>query len=576
MSGNDRKELVWSIKKRLYQLTANEAFEVATSIGPVEGFDLDTLNNEDEEKCVEYLSDYLTSDTLLELEDEGMSTLLCLKDFVDKVLVNREKGTVLVEVHTEVEPETPPLLLLDDSNATTDTHDLALGGKTHADDYTAAKADAHGTDTQALLLSNELQHRLGQRSVHTNTLGAGRSQPTLGLQSSKPHIDYLLQPQPLLSGHAQPSKEQVPHLHLPHTNTNHQHSPHSSHTTVDSRSTHAGESMIALRDLPLLSRREFKIHGGQISDTISDINYSSICKQVDEGLREKHTEGEVIRGVLRAIKPGNFKDMLTNKEDMTVTELKSFLQSHLGEKSSTELFQDLMCAKQHEHETPQQFLYRMIGLKQKIMFASKQTNSVVKCDAFTAQCVFLNTIYQGIGEKHEDVRRELKLLLADPTVSDEALLKQVIKTTTEENERKRRLGRSSNRKVTQVHSTLTGPEETTGGEERAKPKNKDNAFQRLSAQVEALTQAMNTLTQRTTPTQSSDQVHPHPPRYGSDKPRPEKQTSRPYGCTQCIARGHPDCNHCFACGEEGHRAVGCLRKHKQSGNGNRSRQRDHP
>lgn len=74
--------------------------------------------------------------------------------------------------------------------------------------------------------------------------------------------------------------------------------------------------------------------------------------------------------------------MLINKEDMTVPELKSFLQSHLGEKSPTELFQELMCAKQHKHEVPHQFLYRMIGLKQKIMFTCRQ-GSVVKYDAST-------------------------------------------------------------------------------------------------------------------------------------------------------------------------------------------------
>lgn len=95
----------------------------------------------------------------------------------------------------------------------------------------------------------------------------------------------------------------------------------------------------------------------------------------------------MIRGVLRVIKSGNFRDMLTNKEEMTVTELKRFLQSHLGERGSTELFQELMCAKQHEHETPQQFLYRTNGLKQKIMFTSGQSNSVVKYDASTVVCV---------------------------------------------------------------------------------------------------------------------------------------------------------------------------------------------
>lgn len=64
--------------------------------------------------------------------------------------------------------------------------------------------------------------------------------------------------------------------------------------------------------------------------------------------------------------------MLTSKNDLTVAEL----QSHLGEGSSKELFQDLMCARQHESETPQQFLYRMICLKQRIMFTAKHTASV--------------------------------------------------------------------------------------------------------------------------------------------------------------------------------------------------------
>lgn len=111
---------------------------------------------------------------------------------------------------------------------------------------------------------------------------------------------------------------------------------------VDLRPQHTPERLVSLQDLAYLQRKEFRLHGGQISDTTSDLTYNSICKQIDEGLQEKHTEGEVIRRVLWAIKPGNFRDMLTNKDDLTVTELESFLQSHLGEKSSTELFQDLM------------------------------------------------------------------------------------------------------------------------------------------------------------------------------------------------------------------------------------------
>lgn len=129
------------------------------------------------------------------------------------------------------------------------------------------------------------------------------------------------------------------------------------HTIVEQPS-HRSENLVALRDLALFHRKKFKIHGGQIGDTTADISYNNICKQIAEGLKEQHTESEVIRAVLRIIKPGHFKD------DMTVTELTSFLRSHMGEKSTTELFQELITAKQHESETPQQFLYRMVGLQQ--------------------------------------------------------------------------------------------------------------------------------------------------------------------------------------------------------------------
>lgn len=83
-----------------------------------------------------------------------------------------------------------------------------------------------------------------------------------------------------------------------------------------------------------------------------------------------NTEDEIITAVFRVRKPGNFKNVLTSKDDMTATELKLFAQSYLLEKSSAELFLELMKTKQHENETPQQFLHRMMGLKQKVIFIS--------------------------------------------------------------------------------------------------------------------------------------------------------------------------------------------------------------
>lgn len=117
-------------------------------------------------------------------------------------------------------------------------------------------------------------------------------------------------------------------------------------------------------------------------------------------------------------------------------------------------------------------------------------------------------------------------------------------------------------KVTEAHSTFAEPEEkaSSGGE---KSKGMDNVIEKLSAQVEALTRAMETLkNQLATQTQVSGRFYQTAHQSGSGKNRPERKTQRPYGCPQCIAQALPDCNHCFSCGEEGHHSIGCLKNPK--------------
>ncbi len=270
----------------------------------------------------------------------------------------------------------------------------------------------------------------------------------------------------------------------------------------------------------MLQCREFKIHGGQIGDSVSDIRFSNLCKQIDEGIKEGYTESVIIRGVFRMIKPGNFKDMLITKDDMTVAELKSFLQSHLGESSSTELFQELMTTKQHDHETPQQFMYRMISLKQKILFCSRQVNSDIRYDDHTVQSVFIHTVSQGIGVKHSDIRRELRPFLLDSSVSDETLLRQVVRITSDESERQRWLGQSTRHKVVHAHSAQF--ESDSGAKEmvRVDETTKDKTIQQWRVQIEALTTAVDSLRRSGMPkfpnswhehNESQSQRHQQPP-----------------------------------------------------------------
>ena len=68
------------------------------------------------------------------------------------------------------------------------------------------------------------------------------------------------------------------------------------------------------------------------------------------------------------------------------------------------LFQELSNATQQEKETAQQFVYRLAGLKQKILSTSQHDRLEFNYDKKLVQGVFLYTLYQGLNEKNSNVR----------------------------------------------------------------------------------------------------------------------------------------------------------------------------
>lgn len=322
----------------------------------------------------------------------------------------------------------------------------------------------------------------------------------------------------------------------------------------------------------LLPRREFKLHGGFISDSGSDMSYSNICKQIDDGLKEKFPESEIIRTVLKLTKPGSFKDMLTNKEDLSIDELKRFLRSHLRDKASTELFQELSNARQQDKETPQQFMYRLMGLKQRVLFASQQGDTDFTYDKKLVQGVFLHTLYQGLNEKSSNVRRDIKPYISDLTATDDFILEQITKAAAEEAERQKRLAAASKPKyptasVSQLHDGE--PDIQTG------QRDVDSEIQASRSAIMELTAQVSALTKNVEKMLSPDRTMAK--HQSGSSPANQKTTQRNENkgkCSSCIEQGNERCTHCFTCGQEGHRSVGCLNKRSRSGNGQRSLARD--
>lgn len=561
MAQSGRKSLVWDIRRSLLTLEAGELFQIARSVGPVSDEDQSELMEGDHEGCFDHISSFMHSKQLIDLEDSGMAQLLMLKDTIDTVKNrgrphlasergNFESDPLHTTMHTHIHS-------IDDNNT-------QLNNETDTGIITEIGDNAAVPSLTLLSRHSNVDTASPVRPKLSNTVAETTKDELLKMLSNYEEIGRRLR-QSVITAAAQPP-EGLTSL-SPQTNKSHSDASPGK-PTGHVLTQQAREGMISLKELSYLQRREFKVQGGQVGDHSSDISYNNIWKQIEEGIKEGFSESEIVRGVLRIIKPGTFKDMLINKDDLSILELRGFLQAHLREKNSTELFQELMCARQDDNETPQQFLYRVIGLKQRVLFTSKLSDASIKYSAATVQDVFLHTVYQGLGQKHSDIRRELKPLLSNSGISDETILCHIMRITSEESERQKRIG-SSRRQATSAHSAqieVNNTQEHTAKHEKLALTAKTDPIKELAAKVEALTSLVEAMTQQSQ-LRKPDLVNQYP----QNKVRTKKD--KLYGCPTCVDQNRPECCHCFSCGEEGHRAVGCLKRQKNQGNVNRSLQR---
>lgn len=79
-------------------------------------------------------------------------------------------------------------------------------------------------------------------------------------------------------------------------------------------------------------------------------------------------------------------------------------------------------------------------LKRTILFTSKEANTDTRYDVKRVQDVFLHIVYQGLGHKHSHFHKELRPLFSDSKMSDEVILRHVMKITNSKNKRQHWLG----------------------------------------------------------------------------------------------------------------------------------------
>lgn len=340
-----------------------------------------------------------------------------------------------------------------------------------------------------------------------------------------------------------------------------------------------------LTSLPEVTlRREFRICG-QIGEAgqRDKLSYTSLINQIESGQRKGHSESEIIEAVIRAVSPGlHLREMLEIKRGLTLPTLKTILRGHFKVDSSSDLLHRLMNISQEPKESAQNFLFRAIELKEKLLWKSDDEDEGEKFSPELIQRKFLRSVDTGLLS--DAVKFQLKPYLSDPSVTDDVLIERVSEASNLEQERQHKLRKAVMSRPPRVSEVQVeayphawqlsvsaetemreGRTETGNNKEIAKKGKKNQGrntdqgedTSQLIEGLKAEVQEIKKLVQETVEATKKNQTE------GTDT----QSRRRPRGCRACQdAQLGESCRHCYRCGQEGHLSRGCRRSREQQGN----------
>lgn len=255
-------------------------------------------------------------------------------------------------------------------------------------------------------------------------------------------------------------------------------------------------------------RKEFKI---QVGDGTNCIRFVNVLRQIEVGKERKYAETEILDGVIRSIQPASkLRGYLEGRMDLRLTDLTRIIQSFYKERTATELYQELCQLVQNPKETLQNFVYRALELREKLLFTSNEQE--VRYDPVLVETQFRHAISTVLRE--DVLMAEVQELLWKYK-SDLELIQGFNEIAKRNCERTQKLGTTS-RKATVAASEVHDPT--------------------LRSEVQALRAEVHEL---------KCQIRQKGTTY-----TPQKANRRKYEA--CTKNNHEQCRHCFKCGSEGH------------------------
>ena len=295
------------------------------------------------------------------------------------------------------------------------------------------------------------------------------------------------------------------------------------------------KTALGISDIPLVFKKELKFTGqiGSPKDT-NKLSFSSLAHQIENAKKKKkYSDQEICEATIRAISPGlNLRSYLEGKTDITLSQSRRILRAHFSERDATELYNELSNAVQHSSESVQNFVVRLMDMRQKVIFTSQESESQLQYDPVLVQKLFLRAISTGLISY--SIKADIDPYLNDINVSDEVLLEKLNLAANNETERKHKLGKQARVNVF----------ETPEVEEPNKPRKsaKENP---ILNEIKSLRVELNDIKSLKADVAMLKETLSQPA-----LTKPGYRPSKRIGCPNCAKEGKgKECSHCYRCGE---------------------------